>query len=141
MIFSNGDLQIDDARIDRCEAECGIRFPRALRALYLASNGGEPDPYVLERDAIDTVVSELLPLVSNSRGTAVQSYLRLVLERAIVPPQYFPFAVDGGGDYFFVDTDTIDGKVFFYRSDSIDMPLLHPLELNIDEFWKALRPE
>ena len=28
----------------------------------LASNGGEPDPYVFENDELDTVVSKFLPL-------------------------------------------------------------------------------
>lgn len=141
MTFTNADHQIDDAQIDRCEAECGIRLPLSLRAAYLASNGGEPEPYVLQTDDIDTVVSEFLPLKSSSRGTAVQSYVRLVRERAIVPPHFFPFAVDGGGDYFFIDADSVDGKVYFYRSDSAGTPSLLPLGLNVDEFWNALRSE
>jgi cell wall assembly regulator SMI1 len=141
MTFTNPDHQIDEARIDRCEADCGIRLPRALRSTYLASNGGEPEPYVFQTDEVDTVVSEFLPLESDSRGTAVQSYMRLVRERALVAPHFFPFAVDGGGDYFFVDTSTDDGRVFFYRSDSASTLGLLPLGLNVDEFWAALRPE
>ena len=141
MIFTNSDLHIDEAQIDRCEADCAVRLPRALRLTYLASNGGEPEPYVLQTDEVDTVVSAFLPLKSNSRGTAVQSYFQLVRERAIVAPHFFPFAVDGGGDYFFVDTSTDDGRVFFYRSDSASTPCLLPLGLNVDEFWAALRPE
>jgi hypothetical protein len=108
--------------------------------MYLASNGGEPDPYVFENDELDTVVSEFLPLRSESRGTAVRSYKLLVLERAVVSPNLFPFAVDGGGDYFFVDTETPDGKVFFFRSDAAD-PSLVSLGIDINEFWAALKPE
>jgi hypothetical protein len=140
MTFTNPDPPINDALIDRCEAECGIRLPASLRAAYLLSNGGEPEPYVLQTNEVDTIVSEFLPLKSESRGTAVQSYHRLVRECAIVPQHYFPFAVDGGGDYFFVDTESSDGKVFFFRSDS-NSPSLLPLELNIDQFWESLRPE
>jgi len=108
--------------------------------MYLASNGGEPDPYVFENDELDTVVSEFLPLRSESRGTAVQTYKLLVLERAIVSPNFFPFAVDGGGDYFFIDTKTPDGKVFLFRSDAA-APSLVSLGINLNEFWASLKPE
>jgi cell wall assembly regulator SMI1 len=141
MHFANPEQPISESEIEQCEAACGIRFPRVLRSCYLSSNGGEPEPYVYQNDDLDTVVSEFLPLLSKSRGSAVQSYQRLVSERGIVPQHFFPFAVDGGGDYFFVDTSTPDGRVSFFRSDAADGNQLLPLGLGLEEFWAALKPE
>ncbi|CAN5401690.1 hypothetical protein BH09VER1_BH09VER1_09190 [soil metagenome] len=141
MKFTNPDSAIAEDEILRCEADCGIRLPCPLRLIYLDSNGGEPDPYVFQNDELDTVVSEFLPLKSELRGTAVQSYIRLVREKAIVFANFFPFAVDGGGDYFFVDTKTPDGKVYIFRSEATKSPALLPLGIGIDEFWMALKPE
>ena len=141
MQFLNPDPPLTEADIAGCEAACRLRFPAPMRACYLGSNGGKPDPYVFENDEVDTVVARFLPLVSGSRGTAVQSYQRLVSQQAIVPPQFFPFAVDGGGDYFFADTNSPEAMVSFFRADADEDERLLPLNLGIDEFWAFLKPE
>lgn len=140
MNFTSRDPPVTAPEIAQGEFDCGIRLPPPLRSMYLASNGGEPDPYVFENDELDTVVSEFLPLKSHVRGTAVEAYKLLVLERAVVAPKFFPFAVDGGGEYFFVDSQTLDGRVFFYRSDAA-VPSLVALGVGFDQFWAALKPE
>jgi hypothetical protein len=141
MEFLNPDRPLTDDMIVRCEDACGLVLPNPVRQIYLRSNGGEPEPYVFQSDDLDTVISQFLPLASETRGTAVQSYRRLVADKALVPANLFPFAVDGGGDYFFVDCKTADGAVYFYRSDtSFDEKLL-PLGLNFYQFWRALVTE
>ena len=119
----------------------GFSFPEPLRSSYLAANGGEPDPYVFQNDDVDTVVSQFLPLVSSSRGTSVDAYRRLVKQKKIVSPHFFPFAVDGGGDYFFVDMRTPVGDVYFYRSDCESDQMLLNLHMSLDEFWSSLSEE
>lgn len=133
--------QITESMLAECEAVCGLKLPQALRASYLFSNGGEPNPYVFQHENLDTVVSEFLPLTAESRGTAIKAYQRLVRDRKLVPLQFFPFAVDGGGDYFFADTSTPNGMVFFLRSDSRRGMSLLGLGLGVAEFWNALTPE
>jgi cell wall assembly regulator SMI1 len=140
MNFTNSDDPLSESEIARCEADLAIRLPSSLRECYLIANGGEPNPYVFQNAKLDTVVTEFLPLKSRSRGTSVQCYRRLVLEKKLVHSSLFPFAVDGGGDYFFTDMQTSEGAVYFYRSDSINDPLLK-LNLGIDDFWAALKPE
>ncbi|TPI23262.1 SMI1/KNR4 family protein [Mesorhizobium sp. B4-1-1] len=141
MRFLNSEHPLTGDMIAQCEKACGLVLPAPARELYARSNGGEPDPYVFQNDELDTVVSEFLPLAAESRGTAVQSYRRLVTEKAVVAARFFPFAIDGGGDYFFVDTQTRDGAVYFYRSDSrFDQGLL-PLGLDFTGFWAALVAE
>jgi hypothetical protein len=141
MEFLNPDRPLTDGMISLCEDACGLVLPDPVRQIYLRSNGGEPEPYVFQNDELDTVISQFLPLVSESRGTAVQSYRRLVAEKALVPANLFPFAVDGGGDYFFVDCKTAEGAVYFYRSDTGFDEKLVPLGLNFDKFWGALVSE
>jgi hypothetical protein len=90
-------------------------------------------------------VSEFLPLISHSgHDTAVGAYKKLILERDLGPRKLFPFAVDGGGDYFFADCDTPEAMVYFFRSDywSNDRrECLLGLSMGIDEFLTHLKLE
>jgi cell wall assembly regulator SMI1 len=141
MRFTNSDPSITVKDIVEIEAMLGSSLPSAVRNLYLSTNGGSPEPYVFENQEIDTVVAELLPLKSSRRGTAPKSYQRLVLERRVFPPNFFPFAIDGGGDHFLVDLRTPSGQVYFYRSDSAKGGQLLALNLEFTQFWSALKEE
>jgi hypothetical protein len=119
----------------------GFNLQVVVRDFYLSINGGSPEPYVFEDQNIDTIVAEFLPLKSERKGTVLVSYKRLVCEKKLVPRHFLPFAVDGGGDYFFVDCSTLDGQVYFYRSDSISSERLVNLNLAFKQFWSSLKVE
>lgn len=139
MEFLGADRPVSRSEIVDVEAALRLRLPLPLVSLYLRSNGGEPDPYVYEDSNLDTVVAAFLPIVSTRASrTAGDVYKHLVLGKKIVPQQYFPFAVDGGGDYFFVDCSTGDGQISFFSADERS---LLPLLKDIQEFWRALKPE
>ena len=142
MEFKNLDVLLDDSDIDRIEREIGLRFPRELVAFYKSFNGGEPEPYVFRHEGVESVISETLPLISrNSRRTAVQTYINLVVGKRIVEPGYFPFAVDAGGDYFFVDCSWIRGSVHYYQSDSVFSPGLVKVAESLAELFGSCGPE
>ena len=140
MKFTNQGSTITTRDIEHVENSLGLKLPRAVHKLYLFANGGSPKPYVFENDSIDTVVSGLLPLKAQ-KGTAIVAYKKLVLNKKLVPQQFFPFAVDGGGDYFFVDCSTIDGTVYFFRGDSASAERLISLAVGFDQFWSLLKDE
>jgi len=123
--------------------ELKLTLPSELVSLYLDSNGGVPEPYVFEDENIDTVVVEFFPLKSNRiKRTAVSTYGLLVQDKKIVGRNFFPFAIDGGGDYFFVDCTTEKGLVHFYKSDrSANFAPLIPLGVGVKQFWDSLKPE
>jgi cell wall assembly regulator SMI1 len=132
--------------IAKAEQAIGLTLPPAVKKFYAKWNGGSPEPYMYQDGTIDTVVAELLPLKSSTaRGEAGQTYRRLVLEKQIVPKHFFPFAVDGGGDYFFVDcTDPAAGSIYFFRSDywfDDREKCLVKLPVSFDEFWLGLKPD
>jgi SMI1-KNR4 cell-wall len=141
MRFLNPEPGVSLLEVAEIEAILGIEFPPAVRSLYVSTNGGEPEPYVLENSNVDTVVAEFLPLKSDRKGTAVSSYGRLVIGQGLVPRHLFPFAIDGGGDYFFVDCSTSEGSVSFYRGDSSDGERLLDLDLAFEQFWSSLKSE
>jgi len=143
MKFDNADRPLTSGDIDGVEAELGLVFPDELKSWYFRSNGGSPEPYVYEDDKLDTVVSSFLPIASlRGARTAVDTYKQLVLTRRVLSRQFFPFAVDGGGDYFFVDCSDEDGPVYFYRSDPpLDEDPLLSLAVGIGDFWNRLKPE
>ena len=137
MKFSNRDrgVTLDEVRV--VEEELSLSFPDALKRLFLENNGGEPDPYSFEGIYI---VNECLPLRSNRRRTAVESYRLWCLERELVPRRYFPFAVDGGGSTFFVDCESRDAEVHNFHSDAGlgHEERLESLKLGLDSFWERL---
>lgn len=142
MEFINLDRKLSDEEIADVESNLGISFPASLRDLFTNYNGGDPLPYVFQGYGLHTVVNETLPLISGEdRDTAVDTYRLLVLERQIVEKRFFPFAIDPGGDYFFVDCETSDSRVYFYCSDTIDHNKLLDLGLSLKQFWDCLQPE
>jgi hypothetical protein len=139
MKFLNANRPVSRVEIADIEVTLGLGLPPSLISQYCQSNGGVPNPYVYEDNNVDTVVAAFLPIVSAyASRTAADVYRHLILEKKIVPQQYFPFAVDGGGDYFFVDCSTEDGEVSFFSAD--DRSLL-PLLIGIKDFWRALKAE
>ena len=141
MQFTHSQESVSTTEIDQIETEMGLKLPESVRSCYLAANGGVPSPYVFTNDDVDTVVSELLPLKATKTGTAVQSYKRLVVALKLVPTSMFPFAIDGGGDYFLVDCRTVKGRVYLYRGNTDKHNPLVDLELDFDDFWASLKSE
>jgi len=139
--MKSDDLPLSLEQIWAVERQLGFALPESLKRSYLAANGGEPEPYVFENDDVDTVVSQFLPLISPKRSTSVDIYRRLVLQKQLVDSRFFPFAVDGGGDYFFVDVLTPEGEVYFYRSDNDPGDELLDLHMGLNKFWSSLREE
>ena len=141
MKFINPDKQLTEVEVAAVERELGLIFPAPLRSLFLSNNGADPEPYVFNSDTLHTVVNETLPLISDTdRGTATESYFNLVIEKRIVGRSFFPFAVDAGGDYFFVDCGDSEAPVYFFRSDS-SADRVEKIANTLGEFWDALEPE
>ena len=142
MYFDDSEAPITVEELADIEALILLKLPRPLKNMYVIANGGSPNPYVYEDDQLDTVVASVLPIASSSKQTAVNVYEDLVKSKKIVSSHFFPFAIDGGGDYFFIDCMSQDGLVHFYRSDSSDVgsPLIS-LGIGVEEFFRKLKPE
>src|SRR6185437_16960316 len=94
--YSDPGPLLSQADIETAERRIGVQLPPVVQRLYLASNGGSPEPYVFSDENIDTVVSEFLQLTGGSRGTALECYQRLVEKKKLTPAHFVPFGVDGG---------------------------------------------
>jgi hypothetical protein len=140
MIITDTDIPLGFDDILQMEESLGIRLPDVVRGHYLKWNGGRPDPYVFEVPP-EAVVSEILPLLSPHCEYAASEYYKVaVLEEQLVPLSFFPFAVDGGVNLFFVDCSTPEAKVFFYDYDaSPERDAVIDLHISFTEFWNALR--
>ena len=136
---SDAPLSIDD--ILELERQIGLVFPGPLRAAYLRSNGGQPDPYVIETSIVDTVVSEFLSLTTTEGLSSPEAYASLVRRKGLAPANFFPFAVEGGGDFFLVNLSTPTAEVYIYTGDAEPGEELRSLGLGLDDFWSSLKPE
>jgi SMI1 / KNR4 family (SUKH-1) len=130
--FVNSAAPIRAEDIASVERELGIHFPVGLRNHFLETNGGSPEPYIYEDGS---VISQCLVLVG--RGSAVDAYRDLALKKRVFPLQFFPFAVEGGGDLFLVDCSTPDGMVYLWRHD-LSAETLVSLHSRIDDFWSRV---
>lgn len=139
MKFLNPEKKLSKQQIQRVELSLGIKFPSLLVEYYLKSNGGEPEPYVFQKGRLDTVVSEFLPLISNELDTSPEVYKDLVLSKQIVPNNLYPFAIDGGGDYFFLDLSDTKLATYFYMHDTVRKRPLVNLRMSFGEFWQSLK--
>jgi hypothetical protein len=135
MNFKFSEAPVTESDLAAAEKKLRIRLPAPVRALYLKTNGGRPlDTTFLP---VDTVIGMFLPLSSERPiSTLVNSYEDLVRHKELVPRHFCPFAYDGGGDYFFVDTKTEKGDVYFYDSQD-DEPIVN-LDMDFDTFWASL---
>lgn len=139
MRFLGAKEPLTEEQLDAYEHRLGLTFPPPLRKHYLRTNGGSPEPYMYEDENVDTVVNDCLPLLPAGES-AVSVYNDHVLAKGFVPRHFFPFAVDPGGDYFYVDTSSADGTVYLYRHDTAFEHLI-PLNVGLDEFWSRLKPD
>jgi cell wall assembly regulator SMI1 len=121
------------------ERQLGLRFPQSLRKHFLRANGGSPDPCVYDGDNVGVVVQECLPL-RHGKGSAIKAYETLVLAKELVPEHFFPFAVDPGGDYLYVDCSSASGAVYLYLHDTGSDHLVS-LNVSLDDFWSRLKRE
>lgn len=141
MKFLNTDKTLTPEEVQSLSQAVGLSFPKPLEELFLNHNGGEPDPYIFKSFVLETVVAETLPLASGAgRGTALDSYQHLVQNQKLVPKHFFPFAVDAGGDYFFCDTTSEQGDVYFFKSEyfpNLEKCLVN-LNLGMDAFFNGL---
>ncbi|MCF7982594.1 MAG: SMI1/KNR4 family protein [Pseudomonadales bacterium] len=138
--FINTDILLKHEDIESLSASVGIAFPDALKSLFLKYNGGEPEPYNYVDDVVYLMVNETLPLATGrDRDTAIDVYNDLIVGRKVLSAEYFPFAVDAGGNYFFVDCSKPEAPVYFYGHDSIE-PVVN-LKVSLDTFWQRLVPE
>jgi hypothetical protein len=106
----NCSLMATHGRVKEAEARTGLRFPDRLSWLFTNANGASPSDQA-------TGISKFLEL-RDGRGSAEWTYEVLVVHFGLVPWQWFPFANDGGGNVFFVDTASPDGSVFFCHLDT-----------------------
>ena len=136
VIYSDCMDPASDQQIDDLEKRVGLRFPSSLRRIFREANGGRPDPYIFRDDNNDTDVSECLA-IREGKGSALWTYELLVLSKRLVPSHFFPFAVDSGGDCFFVDCSSAEACVYLYVHDTA-FEHIRLLSGTLEEFWSCL---
>jgi cell wall assembly regulator SMI1 len=138
MDFEKCDIKLSAADIEQAESRLGFALPEEVRITYLSANGGKPQNSSFAHPSLETVVTRFLPLESSKdQWTAVFAYARLVRELHLCPDGFLPFAQDGGGDFFFVDCQSTDSRVYFYRSDTAFEHVLD-LAMSFKTFWESL---
>jgi cell wall assembly regulator SMI1 len=139
MRFTDSHAPLTPQDIAHMEAKLGLRFPEPVHELYLSANDGIPDPFRFQSESLDTLVAEFLPLNMESTEAAIAAYHDLVVDQKAAPTSFFPFAVDAGGDYFFVDTTTLEGTVYFHRHDTASADPFLNLRIGFEQFWSLLK--
>lgn len=134
--FKNPDVPISPSVFDAFELEFELTIPEVVKLFYCANNGGEPSHFIFRTEDHELIVNAVLPFVSNTTPhTAVYCYRSLVLSKKLVSRNFFPFAIDPGGEYFFVDCTSSEGPVVTFNS---DMTEIEKVSDSFLQFWDGL---
>lgn len=136
--FSECDPPASNSEIVALEERLGFRIPSEIRDLVGRANGGRPTPSIFRGSVGSTDVSECLAL-RDAQGSIEWTYNQLVRNKKATPSHYLPFAIDSGGNTFFVDCDSPEQEVYLLLHDP-QFKLL-PLDIGLRNFWGSLETE
>jgi cell wall assembly regulator SMI1 len=123
--FKKCGATINEADIERLEADLNVSLPESMKALYLKFNGGMPalDWFPMTDDWDPIWIHEFLPIATkNDNGElTIQGVYSQVTNKAGYPPSFIPFAVDPGSNLFCIDLK--DGSVHYWLTDTFDAAL------------------
>ena len=112
---------LGEAEFDEFARVAGLELPRALRQLLAFSNGGHPrlDTFITpDGDEHGIGWFFFIGVGQNSLGDAIRDW------RPILGPSALPFAIDQGGDPFFIDL--ADGSVCIWHHDPLGREFVAP---------------
>ena len=141
--FEAIDILPTDADLDLLQQRFGFKLPEIVRDHFLKNNGGVPNPHVFILDHfIATEVACSLSVITNSGGTLVGDVYGRFVSNGWIAEGLLPFAVDAGGDYFFVDCRSDRLDTYFYDTQvRTEGPGLVDLERGFLDFWETLSSE
>ncbi|MGK4349741.1 SMI1/KNR4 family protein [Enterobacter sichuanensis] len=138
-VDSSPAISVDE--LDKIEALLGISFPRALKTLWLISNGGimEEGRRVYQSEHYENDIKYFLPILHTKRSgilTVDDYYKDLVVNKKILAENFIPFAIDGGGFPYCVGIN--DGAVYFCDLENQEEIYLEP---NFEIFIGKIIPQ
>lgn len=136
---SSPQISVDE--LDKIEALLGISFPRALKTLWLISNGGimEEGRRVYQSEHYENDIKYFLPILHTKRSgilTVDDYYKDLVVNKKHLSENFIPFAIDGGGFPYCVGIN--DGAVYFCDLENQEEIYLEP---NFEIFIGKIIPQ
>ncbi|EPE7491968.1 SMI1/KNR4 family protein [Cronobacter universalis] len=141
--FHNCEVSINNADIERLEAQVAYKFPDSFVNHYLKYNGGVPEKSwwdsedefepieIADFKAIKTAASD-----GKNASSTINGCYNLMISRQVIPNSLIPFGNDWGGNFFCINKN--DDSVVFYAVDAFDDEL--SLEDNHNNLQRKLSP-
>lgn len=137
-----GSVATCDSDISHAESLVGLEFPLKLKQFFLLMQGGRPEDCVFESERFEFIVNEFYPLIAIGRCSALQVYLKLVVELRLLPRNYFPVATDPGGNELWVDINHPACPLYLYDHDTYFVTeRFVEMKVSLEEFLESLKPE
>ncbi len=143
-MFSKQSQTITQTEINYLEELIGCTLPKDFTSHYLSSNGGISDKnyFYVERDFGFVEINFFLPLkypIDSFGDMRIEkSYNKLV---DIGVPQYLPFAIDFGGNYFALDLTTNDIVMLYMDLGEVTEDAVKYLTTGFSNFIDSLEEE
>lgn len=131
--FTECEEAATERDIEGLERRLGFPLPEGVRWLVTTANGGRPSPSVFRGAGGTTDVSTCLAL-RDREGSLWWTYELFVLQKRAAPASYLPFALDSGGNVFFVERES--DEVFLLTHDPVFR--LHDVGVTLARFWEHL---
>jgi len=139
LIDSSPAVYVDE--LGEIELKLGITFPQALKSVWLANNGGvlEGERRVYQSTQYENDIKYFLPVLhaKNAGILTVDSFYKtLVYEKKLLPRNFVPFAIDGGGFPYCIEIN--QGAVYFCDLENQEENIL---ESDLDSFFEKILTE
>jgi len=127
--------------LKKIEESLGVSFPETLKSLWLVTNGGilADKRRVYQSTHYENDIKYFLPVLHTKDAgllTVDDYYQTLVFDKKILPANFIPFAIDGGGFPYCVGAD--DGAVYFCDLENGEENFLEP---DLETFVGKIIPE
>ena len=112
--FADCNHVLSEEEIGAFEKEFGFEMPSAIRAHYLAFNGGYPEKSVFTAADGECYTVNYFYAINGEEGHSLNKNLPLLRDENIMPQWLIPLADDEGGNLFCYSLRPDDNAIYYY---------------------------
>jgi cell wall assembly regulator SMI1 len=106
--LTNSSKKLSKEDIEEFKNKVNINLPKEFYSFYEQHNGGIPEKnsFYIENEDSYVEISFFMPIknkIEKLGNVSIENSYHLLIDRNVLLPNYLPFAVDWGGNYFCIN--------------------------------------
>ena len=146
--FVNSSVDLTSRDIESIEKEIGQDIPDVLKDFYLLHNGGELEGgrcvFVEEKSDSEYNINTFLPIKYKrfeEDYLLEECFRSFVIDKKLMPAKFIPFAIDGGGYPFALNTDDLSVSICYVEDLKEKNQPMRFVTNSLENFIKAIVTE